>query len=499
MPSTGLCRAWFWGWSFYADPSPDAWANALVEWAQTALQIRLDGPDLATQIIQLLRAVPLVLVLDGLEVVQEGPSTTGRRFGHLLDGLLRQVLTAAARLPHPGLVVLTSRFPFADLAGFDGGSARMLDLPPFTLAEGANLLSAAGVSGLSQEQLQQLAQVVDGHALALTALGALLTTLPEHTQIPATAADLLEHLTQTGPAGRRVTRLLEYYAQRLDQPQQLLVAAVGLFTRPITATQLLTLTRHDTFLPLADWNEAMVHAAIRGPLTGLLTWHPDQTITAHPLVRQVFRPLALGAAQVAVDTALADTPAGAVTDIDQAVRLVESIELLLDADQWTAANDLYITRTKKGDVWRSLPAVQLGQRAATAFVSTPARQNACTAHLKSPRMDYYLSAAGLYAVWSGDLAVATEYLPATIRRSQAAGDHINLSIKLETWSMCLRYLGRYREAADAGAEALTHATLSNVRGRIKNSHAFLPICSYLNQAAALRAAGGGRGGGSQSA
>ena len=65
------------------------------------------------------RAVPVLLVLDGLEVVQEGPA--GEGFGRLLDGLLREVLAGACQLHHAGLVVLTSRFPFADLEAFDGG------------------------------------------------------------------------------------------------------------------------------------------------------------------------------------------------------------------------------------------------------------------------------------------------------------------------------------------------------------------------------------------
>ena len=43
----------------------------------------------------LLRAVPLLLVLDGLEVAQEGPAGDG--FGRLLDGTLREVLAGACQ------------------------------------------------------------------------------------------------------------------------------------------------------------------------------------------------------------------------------------------------------------------------------------------------------------------------------------------------------------------------------------------------------------------
>ena len=56
-----------------------------------------------------LRKVRLLLVLDGLEVVQEGPAGDG--FGRLLDGTLREVLAGACQQRHHGLVVLTSRVP----------------------------------------------------------------------------------------------------------------------------------------------------------------------------------------------------------------------------------------------------------------------------------------------------------------------------------------------------------------------------------------------------
>ena len=54
------------------------------------------------------------------------------------------MLAGACQQRQGSLILLTSRFPFADLETFDGGGARMLDVPPFTPAEGAALLAAAG-------------------------------------------------------------------------------------------------------------------------------------------------------------------------------------------------------------------------------------------------------------------------------------------------------------------------------------------------------------------
>src|SRR5262249_8860539 len=138
--------------------------------------------------------------------------------------------------------------------------------------------------------------------------------------------------------------------------------------------------------PLAGCSAGWVEQAARQRLTGLLFWHPDQTLTAHPLVRDAFRPIALtgDTARLASDTTLAGLPAGAVTPRPDAARGAEMVELLLDADQWTAADDLYSARSDDGEAWMNLPAARLGQRAAAAFIATPDRQRVCATHL-SPR------------------------------------------------------------------------------------------------------------------
>ena len=296
----------------------------------------------------LLRGVPLLLVLDGLEVVQEGPAGGG--FGRLLDGTLREVLAGACQQEHGGLVLLTSRFPFADLEGFDGSSARMLEVPAFTPSEGADLLAAGGGEWLPEDQRQDLVRAVDGHALATGVLAGLLA---EH--LPA--GDLAALRAELGEATRtdaRVSRVLGFYADRLAEADRYLLAAVSLFARPVDAGTVLAVTDHEAFgSRLAGWTPATVQAAVRGRLAGLASWHPDGTISAHPLVRDTFRPLVMAAAGIAADTALAGMPAGTVTSRADALRVVEVIELLLDAGQWQAADDMYENRCGRRGVEES--------------------------------------------------------------------------------------------------------------------------------------------------
>jgi len=217
----------------------------------------------------------------------------------------------------------------------------------------------------------------------------------------------------------------------------------------------------------------MVQAAVRERLAGLATWHPDGTISAHPLVRDSFRPLALPAAATAADTSLAGIPEGTVASRADALRVTEAIELLLDAGQWLPADDLYRARSDNGEVWLHLPAARLGQRTATAFVASPARRDACATHLTPGRLNVYLNDVGLYAAETGDLTTARDYLTLAVRHYRDAGDMSNLGLVLLNLAECLGRLGLLGPAWEAAAEALTCAETADHKEGVWRSHALL--------------------------
>ena len=136
----------------------------------------------------------------------EGPAGDG--FGRLLDGTLREVLAGACHQPGPGLILLTSRFPFADLEGFDGTTARMLEVPPFTPSEGSALLAAAGGGWLPDRERRNLVRAVDGHALATGVLAGLLADRPPAADLAGLAAEL----DAAARTDARVRKVLEFYA-----------------------------------------------------------------------------------------------------------------------------------------------------------------------------------------------------------------------------------------------------------------------------------------------
>jgi tetratricopeptide (TPR) repeat protein len=463
------------GWSFYADPSAEHWAQALLNWAERELGFLVRGNDRpAAKVLTLLRAAPLMLVLDGLEVVQE--SAAGDDYGRLLDGTLREVLAGACQLRHGGLVLLTSRFPFADLETFDGDSARTLEVPPFTLAEGADLLAAAGGDWLSDGDRRELVQAVDGHALAVGVLAGLLAARPPAQDI-ATLRTALAMATRTNA---RVGNVLAFYAERLSEPDRYLLAAVSLFARPVAASAVLAVAAHEAFGGrLSGWTAAMVRDAVRDRLGGLASWHPDGTISTHPLVRDTFRSLVLDAAGAAAETALTGLPAGMVTSPADALRVAEAIELLLDADQWEPARDLYTNRCGNGVVWLALGAVRTGQRAAASFVATPVRRAACSERLGPGTVGHYLASVGLFAMYAGDMVTAREYLPEAVARGREESNVRNLAIRLRNLADCFGYLGQPAQATEAAAEALTNDRTEGHQDGISYSY------GYLGYAAAL--------------
>jgi tetratricopeptide (TPR) repeat protein len=441
------------GWGFYADPSVEHWADALLTWAAQEFGVRVPASRPAAAILDLLRQIPIMLVLDGLEVIQEGPAGTG--FGRLLDGALREVLAGVCTFGHAGLVVLTSRFPFADLEAFDGTSARTLEVPPFTPAEGSALLAAASGNSLDDAERRSLVRAVDGHALAV---GVLASTLGDRPSV-ADLEVLRGELTGEEPTTARVNRVLRFSADRLSEPDRYLVAAVSLFARPVSADVVLAVASHKAFRGhLAGWTHATVETAVRERLGGLVSWHADSgAVSAHPLVRDVFRPLVLGAAVLAADTSLAGLPDGQVAGRADLLRVVEVIEMLLDANQWKPADDLFARRTGSGRVFLDLPAASLGQRAASAFVMTPARRAACAAQLGLRNLGFFLNEAGINALAAGDLVTAQEYLRGSIQQNRGAAENADLSINLANLSACLGMLGDTSQARAVAAESVAVA------------------------------------------
>ena len=186
-------------WSFYQDRDTEEFLEAFLEWARETFRTPEPNGDtkLVAAALAVLRTHPLVLVLDGLEVLQEGPDDT--RYGSFLDGDLRELLAALCQRDHQSLAVLTSRFVFADLDRFLGTAFHQLELHGLAPDNGARLLEELGVRGPPAER-EHVSEQLDGHPLGLRVFA---DALPEEDrdqprQLPR------RKLPCRCPAGRRV-------------------------------------------------------------------------------------------------------------------------------------------------------------------------------------------------------------------------------------------------------------------------------------------------------
>src|SRR5262249_40269573 len=153
-------------WSFYRNRSVDSLLAAVRVFAEFDLDYRPPNPttDGLTIVRLILRACPIVLVLDGLEILQERPGSF--TYGGILPAALPRLLGPACRDHPPSLVVLTSRFPLIDLTRYLGASFRGLELDQLTADDGAELLRTVGVAG-DDHDLSEASRLLDGHPLAL--------------------------------------------------------------------------------------------------------------------------------------------------------------------------------------------------------------------------------------------------------------------------------------------------------------------------------------------
>lgn len=143
------------------------------------------------------------------------------------------------------------------------------------------------------------------------------------------------------------------------------------------------------------------------------------------------------------------------------------IELLVDADEWQAADRLHDDRVG-GYIMQTLPAAQLGQRCGAAFVGTPSRRSACRDRLSS-KFGYYLNKLGFMGMHAGNLIVAATYLTMAAEEYRSRGEAAYLSISWANLSdLAIRH-GDTEVSVQAGEAA---AVTDDRMGTIV-SHAFL--------------------------
>jgi nucleoside phosphorylase/tetratricopeptide (TPR) repeat protein len=311
------------GWSFYSQGAAegrqvaaDPFIAAALKWFGDPDPTAGSPWDKGERLAELIKQQRTLLVLDGLEPLQNPPPAEA---GRIKDPALRSLLRELAR-QNPGLVVITTRLPVDDLKDFIfiaspggakqsppnaeiasaqtarlamTGSAVRIDLENLSAEAGAAYLQHLGVKG-STDELAAAANEYDGHALALTLLGKYLATVHRG---DVRQRDKIARLTDERRQGAHARRVMaEYERWFAGKPELDILRLMGLFDRPAERGALEALrkdppiphlTSHLSHLSHEDWQYA-VEDLRAARLLADEDPHDPEAVDCHPLLREHF-------------------------------------------------------------------------------------------------------------------------------------------------------------------------------------------------------------------
>ena len=284
------------GWSFYRQgtsgdtSSADEFLDAALTWFGDP-DPRIGTPwEKGERLAKLVAYRRTLLVLDGLEPLQNPP---GPQEGRLREPSLQAFLRELAAF-NPGLCVITTRTPVADLADHERSSALRRELEHLSSAAGANLLCALGVKG-HEAELRTASDEVDGHCLALTLLGSFLTDAYDGDI--RYYAEVSARLARDVRQGVHARKVMESYQTWFGEgPELSLLRMLGLFDRPVDEKALGILMNPPVIggvteplidLSQTEWRTILGRLRRASLLAGEDPHNPGYLDT-HPLVREYF-------------------------------------------------------------------------------------------------------------------------------------------------------------------------------------------------------------------
>jgi tetratricopeptide (TPR) repeat protein len=300
------CEAAF-AWSFYSQGTRDHMAassdlflkEALTFFGDSEMANSAQGTfDKGRRLAQLVGARRALLILDGLEPLQHGP--TAPTFGELKDQGLSALLKGLAATSR-GLCVVTTRYTIPNLKAYWQTTAPEIELKRLSTTAGAALLKSLGVKG-SPAEYERLVEDVRGHSLTLTLLG----TYLRHAHAGDIRKRDLVKLEEADAEvqGGHAFRVMEAYAQVLEREGEkgrralALLSLLGLFDRPAIADCLDALWQAPAIPgltePLVGQTNALRNIALsRLETAKLLSVIRDAggnliALDAHPMVREYF-------------------------------------------------------------------------------------------------------------------------------------------------------------------------------------------------------------------
>lgn len=415
-------------WSFYSNRNIPTFAQHFLNFCENIVQIdastEIAPAVLIDRACKLLRTFPFLVVLDGVEVLQELPESP--QYGAVVDPELQRLLIAAC-MHGSGLVILTSRFSFPDLSRFYGRSVRGLDLRALTNEEGFQLLQDCGVNSRSEE-IELASLQFGGHPLALRIFAAALSSIDcrepgERFRLLCDAVKLSPEHGQLSEPERRVRslkQLLSFYESQLPKTHSALLSIVALFSSPVATSTISELAhRLPVFAPCFHcFSRSEIDHQLATMASGYLlnrgemSTGSESSYSTHPVLRDYFRSSLIGRKGVPQEFAqiLSSQPDQWPKTEEYYAPFLDAIELLLESGDFKGAHQLCWERVASWRAFMFNPSSFANQRSALGFVADDNRQNHCRQSLGPGILASYLWRIGFWAAACGELSLARNFL-----------------------------------------------------------------------------------------
>lgn len=364
-------------WSFYVEKSVDNFLISLMKYLEEIERIdfaygRKESIQAFTE--KLSSCPPILLVLDGLEVLQHAMSE-GKSYGQFLDAKLREFILLVTYTRKPWLCVITSRFPISDLKTVQ--QAKSIVLGELESREAEELLFAYGVFGVEKDRLT-IANFLEGHPLTLRLFA---VSLPrEYIHKPKL------HLRNIFGEGLsynsfkdKLDRMLEFYSRSLSDIQRGIVSSLSFFKSPVPDLTVNTLlisvlnanSDEEGMLPISTVQRELLRLSSSGLV--IKDEIGGKTLYAcHPIIRDYFRAQLFRQdkkGSVSAINMLTDKPDSmsfyGVTNLEP---LIVGIESLLEMGLVGKALELFVNRLEKGKVFLQEGLPKEGKRIFDAFI-----------------------------------------------------------------------------------------------------------------------------------
>jgi len=381
-------------WSFYSEKRVTIFIKSLCEYIEHAhnIDFKLRKNEPIDAFFKLfVKIPPMILVLDGLEVLQEALSE-GRSYGAFIDANLRDFIARLSYAKKPWLCIITSRFPITDFN--NNKRVERLVLEKVEEEEGADILLNNGVLG-DEHDRSYVSKFFEGHPLTLRIFAASIPA--EFKSAPKLHLDNLFSGIDETEFLAKLERLLRFYKERINEYQDAILSILSMFRSPITSeliTELMPgfVSNDDD---LTDSLFVAVNEIAKLSTSGLLVKDSLgglDVYSCHPIIRDYFRSTLLKenttAGAFAADF-LSNRPDNrglvGVTNIEP---ILVAIDTLLVMGNVNDAAELYVNRLESGNIFIRYGLPKEGKRCFEAFVKYFESTSVKSQIYNHPNLDY---------------------------------------------------------------------------------------------------------------